>query len=550
MNQEIATIPDVIAGQLADPGGHVRELAGLARRARHRAPVPDRLRRLGVRRTGRDPGLPAAQPAARARRARAGPGPLRRPLPAGGQRRAGHLLLREGRPHDRGRRAGGRVRRPGHRAHRPGRRPAGRGGRPHPAHRGAHARLLPRHQHLYRDAVHAHRAGPADPAGFRGRRRRGAAGRVRAARGPSGQDPRRVPRGGRRPGGPDDDLGPVRDVPRRRAERGHGPVRRREALRGVPAGRAGHQRRGVGARGILHHPARRSGHRRRPGGRRPGPGLGDPVRAGVHRGRRHRRLRPGAARAGPATCGWPPARPRSSARSWPPCRWPSSASTWPGWPASAATTSPASRPGTSTTRPSTAPPSEIQHDGQAAARGHHCGGRAGPGRVRGPPGQREADRRAGRGAARAPGHAAGAAPVLRRHRHRDRPQGGQGGQGGADRARVRAERTVQRAARRPADALLRHRERTPARRVRGHLRHVPHAGPVRPAHPAAGHAEPGRPGADQAADRRDQHQGPGRRGPAAAQPPARPGRRGRPGRGVAGPVVLRSPPPTGAGTPR
>ena len=28
MNQEIATIPDVIAGQLADPGGHVRELAG------------------------------------------------------------------------------------------------------------------------------------------------------------------------------------------------------------------------------------------------------------------------------------------------------------------------------------------------------------------------------------------------------------------------------------------------------------------------------------------------------------------------------------------
>ena len=39
----------------------------------------------------------------------------------------------------------------------------------------------------------------------------------------------------------------------------------------------------------------------------------------------------------------------------------------------------------------------------------------------------QADRRAGRGAAPAPGHAGGTAALLRRHRHRDRPQGGPGG---------------------------------------------------------------------------------------------------------------------------
>ena len=83
----------------------------------------------------------------------------------------------------------------GHRADRPRRRPAGRGGRPHPAHRRAHARLLPRHQHLHRDAVHAHRAGPADAAGRTGDG--DAAGRVRAAAGPGGQDARLVRR--RRP---------------------------------------------------------------------------------------------------------------------------------------------------------------------------------------------------------------------------------------------------------------------------------------------------------------------------------------------------------------
>ena len=118
MRREIAMIPDVIADRLADAGGHVRDLADwLAGRG---------IEHLYLTGCGDSAfaGLAASLAFRRHSRlhvhaaARAGPRPLPCPLPAAGQCGAGDLVLREGRPHDRGRGAGGRVRPSGHRADR------------------------------------------------------------------------------------------------------------------------------------------------------------------------------------------------------------------------------------------------------------------------------------------------------------------------------------------------------------------------------------------------------------------------------------------------
>ena len=199
-------------------------------------------------------GVPAAQPAARAPGARAGPGPLPRPLPAAGQRGAGDLVLRQGRPHHRGRAVQAAafghpvIALTGNR-----RRPAGGGRRPDPAHRRAHARLLPGHQHLHRDAVHAHRAGAADARGPAATGRSAAPASSCPARRPrrsTGATPRRpAPRPGWRPRRSSPSSAPGRT--RRRP--GSAP---RSCSRASQQIARRHQHRGVGARGVLHHQAR------------------------------------------------------------------------------------------------------------------------------------------------------------------------------------------------------------------------------------------------------------------------------------------------------
>ena len=252
MHREIATIPDVIASSLADPGGHVQELADwLAGRGIEHlyltgcgdSAFAGLAASLAFRRHSRLRVPP---------RARAGPGPLSRPLPAARQRRPGDLLLGEGRPHHRGRPPGGRIRAPGDRADQQPRWPAGRrpptGSCPSTCPRSASPRApAPISGCCARSSTW--RCGPHGPA---------ATGRsavpvsscpVRRPRRSTGATPRRpAPRPGWRPR--------VRHLPGCRAERGHGPLRRRETLRGVAADRRRHQHRGVGARGVLRHRGR------------------------------------------------------------------------------------------------------------------------------------------------------------------------------------------------------------------------------------------------------------------------------------------------------
>ena len=208
---------------------------------------------------GGHPGVPAAQPAARACAARARPRPVRGPVPAAAPARCWRSRSPARSAARRRPRAGGRVRPSGDRADGQRRRAAGRRRRPDPARRRAHARLLARHQHLHRHAVHADRACAAD-------RTRPAGRAILAARdqlpgqaaktldwcdSPAAEPAARMA------------SGAVRDVPRRRAERGHGAVRGREAVRGIAADRGRHEHGGVGARGVLHYQAAGSGRRGR-----------------------------------------------------------------------------------------------------------------------------------------------------------------------------------------------------------------------------------------------------------------------------------------------
>ena len=151
-----------------------------------------------------------------------------------------------------------------------------------------------------------------------------------------------------------------------------------------------------------------------------------------------------------------------------------------------------------------------------------------------------AARRRRRRPARPPPRAGRARAGLRRPRRRRTPEVGAGDDGRADRRRLRAQRAVQRPPRRAADAVLRHREQAPGRRVRRRLLDVP---PARSVGSAGGaHLQPRRrrPPADQAPDPRDQPQGPRRRRTPAAHPRERRhrGRRRHTRRDVARPAAV------------
>ena len=180
-------IPDVISDVLDDAGGQIAALAKRLAEPRRPAPVADRVRRLGLRRAGRRAGLPEALRPDRAPGARAGPGQVPGPGPAARQRGDRPVLLGQGRPDDRGGRAGPPGRSPCGRADQRRGRPACAGQRRGTAAGRAHAGFLAGHVHLRGDARHP--AAARRRAGRAARRHRPADGAARPAAGAGRGDP-------------------------------------------------------------------------------------------------------------------------------------------------------------------------------------------------------------------------------------------------------------------------------------------------------------------------------------------------------------------------